>query len=627
MKSLSLAIILSFVGFCGFAQEEYEWKKSDEKLAVQFYQEGEYAKARPLLQDLIKGGKEHLSDYYFDCLVKLNDFKEAEKFVKKRIKKSEVPSVTRVDLVYVYDLSGEGKDKEKEIEYILDHLPVNEVGIAAVAGAFERRDMEEEAMETYLAGRKRLNGDFLFAKPLAELYSAKGEMQKMAEEYINFLKVSPTGDDVVKTAFAKHIEKQASYEIIKNSLIKEIQQNPGIPQLVDVLSWTFVSKKEFYSAFIQLKALDKRLREGGKRLNELARICRTNKEFATAEKCYAYILEQGQGLPYFYQAKLGIIDTKYERITLGKEQSEEDFLAVEADFVKFTNERAIPANERWKAFIRLAEIRAVYLGKYAEAIKGLEEIENSPRIDLNTRGRIKIDLGNYYMLSDDIWEASLKYSQVEKLFKDHPLGHESKYLNAKLSFYRGEFEWAKAQLDVLKGSTSELIANDALQLSLLIQDNLALDTITTPLELYATADKFIFMHRYDDANLVLDTLMEFFPGHSLRDEILMSKGNISVKKKEFDKALEFYKDVYTTHSADILADDALYAAANILQYTLGKEEEALKLLDVLVFGYLDSIYGVDAKKRYRVLIEKYPSSGDDEAEKLFNGDSDASENP
>lgn len=623
MKLLPL-ILLSLMGLSSLAQEEYQWKKSDEKLAVQFYQEGEYAKARPLLEDLVKDGKDHLSDYYFDCLVQLNDFKEAEKFVKKRIKRSDVPSVTRVDLVYVYGLSGEGKQKEKEIDFILEHLPVDEIGVAAVAGAFERREMEEQAMETYLAGRKRLNGAFLFAKPLAELYSKQGEMAKMADEYISFLKVTPTGGDVVKTAFATHIEKDASYEIIKNSLIKEIQANPGIPQLVDVLSWTFVSKKEFYSAFIQLKALDKRLREGGKRLNELAKVCRTNKEFATAEKCYAYILEQGQGLPYFYQAKLGIIDTKYERITLGSEQSKEDFLAVEADFVKFTNERAIPANERWKAYIRLAEIRAVYLGKYAEAIKGLEEIENSPRIDLNTRGRIKIDLGNYYMLSGDIWEASLKYSQVEKLFKDHPLGHESKYLNAKLSFYRGEFEWAKAQLDVLKGSTSELIANDALQLALLIQDNLALDTITTPLELYATADKFIFMQRYDDANLVLDTIMEFFPGHTLRDEILMAKGNIAVKKKDFEKALEFYRDVYTSHSTDILADDALYAAANVLEFTLKKEEEALKLLDVLVFNYLDSIYGVDAKKRYRALVEKYPSS---KQEEFFNEGLEKNENP
>ncbi|MCB0738862.1 MAG: hypothetical protein KDC92_15240, partial [Bacteroidetes bacterium] len=517
----------------------------------------------------------------------------------------------QVDLVYLHHLAGNEEEKDKEANKILDDLPSNTVQIQAIAGAFERREFPAYAFATYQQGRKVLGDKYAFSKAIAEQYAAQGDMQKMIDEYVVFLIQSPSSTDVVKSAIANEIDDVTRYNTIKTALIKSIQEYSQYPQLVDVLSWTYVSKREFYAAFIQLKSLDVRLSEAGRRLIELAEVCRTNIEFKTAEKCYDYVLGLGSSMPYYYQAKLGLIDTKYQRLTLGKIPENDELVELEGDFKSFVQERAIPAHERWEAYIRLAELQAVYLGKYSEAIQGLEEIENSPRIDQNTRGRIKIDIGNYYLLSGDIWEASLKYSQVEKLFKDHPLGHEAKFMNAKLSFYRGDFEWAAAQLKVLKGSTSELIANDALQLSILIQDNLALDTIKTPLELYANAEKFIFMKRFDDALLVLDTILEFFPGHSLSDEILLAKGRIQFRKGNYDDALKHLNEVFTTYAFDILADDALYLAANILQYQQGKEQEAKELLGMIIFNYKDSIYGVDARERYRTLQLKYPDKEGD----------------
>lgn len=586
--------------------QEHNWKDTDEELAIQFYQNGEWAKARPLFEDLLKDGNEHLNSYYFDCLVKLEDFKEAERFVKKLIRKSDATGVLMVDLAYVYFLQGDDKALEKQVDDISDEIPASEPRIQAIASAYERRGFDDYAFDTYLQGRKILNNPSAFTNQLATLYADRGEIAKMTEEYLQFLVDNPSATDVVKTAFAKHLQEDGDFDIMKNTLLKRIQANPQESKLVDVLSWLFVSKGEFLAAYMQLKALDKRLNEGGKRLHELAKVCIDNKEYNVAEKCYTHIVEQGRSVPYFYVAKLGLIDVKYLKVTQQAQHSTEELLAIEKDFEAFVSDNGIPVHERWEAYLRLAEIRAVYLGKYQEAIDGLEEVEESPRVTQTTRGRVKIDLGNYYLLMGDMWEASLKYSQVEKMFRDHPLGHEAKFLNAKLAFYRGEFDWAKAQLDVLKGSTSELIANDALQLSLLIQDNLALDSITTPLELYAKADKFIFMHRYDDAVKVLDTIINFFPKHSLHDEILMAKGRIYQKKNLPDSALVFYKEVFTSYPDDILADDALYRAANILQYDVGKEQEALKLLDFLIFNYTDSVYGVDARERYRVLRQRYP---------------------
>jgi len=249
----------------------------------------------------------------------------------------------------------------------------------------------------------------------------------------------------------------------------------------------------------------------------------------------------------------------------------------------------------------LAHIKAFYLGKIDESISLLEEAKELPGVYDKLAAIIKLELGDVLLLKGEIWDASLLYSQVELDFKEDPLGHEAKFRNAKISYYTGDFDWAQAQLNVLKASTSKLISNDAIDLSLLITDNLALDTITEPMLMFAQADLLAYQNQIDQAIVKMDSIMTEWPGHSLTDDILMLKAEIYSKRDNYEKAEEFLQRVIDFHFHDILADDAVFQLAEIYDYVYEDHERAKELYQQILTEFPGSLYAVEARKRFRQL--------------------------
>ena len=206
----------------------------------------------------------------------------------------------------------------------------------------------------------------------------------------------------------------------------------------------------------------------------------------------------------------------------------------------------------------LAHLEAFYLNDLEKAIDLLNTMIQYPGVDLVTASRAKVSLADFYLMRGEIWEATLLYAQVDKAFKDDLLGQEARFKNAKLSYYNGDFEWAQAQFEVLKASTSKLIANDALDLSVFIMDNLGLDTTAIPLQMYSKSDLLIFQNRFDEAFAKLDSLVSIFPQHDLEDDVWYAKAQVYSKKKAYDQAIQMYELILTQYPDEIRADNALF---------------------------------------------------------------------
>ena len=217
------------------------------------------------------------------------------------------------------------------------------------------------------------------------------------------------------------------------------------------------------------------------------------------------------------------------------------------------------------------------------------------------KAQIKMQLADIYVLGDDIWEASLLYMQVDKDFKFEAIGNEAKYKNACIFYYDGEFNYAQAQLNVLKESTSKLIANDAIQLSVAITDNFGLDSNFQAMFWFAQSELLIEQHKYKEAFSLMDSIRINFPYHSLADEMLMRKGKAMEMQGKWQDAVAYYEDVLTFHSRDILADDALFRIADIKETILGDKEQALASYKRLLIDYRSSLFGAEARKRVRIL--------------------------
>ncbi|HSG68245.1 MAG TPA: tetratricopeptide repeat protein, partial [Bacteroidales bacterium] len=249
----------------------------------------------------------------------------------------------------------------------------------------------------------------------------------------------------------------------------------------------------------------------------------------------------------------------------------------------------------------LAHIQAFHLDKVDEAIANLNLAIAVPGPENLPRAQCKLELADIYLFQGEIWEATLLYSQVEKTFKNEPIGHMAKLKNARLTYYIGEFAWAKAQLDVLKSATSKLIANDALELSLLIADNIEADSSYAGLFLYAQADLLTYQNKLDEAFMKLDAINILGGWHPLFDEVLFQKAEIRIQQGRYEEADSLLQKLYISYPDDILGDDALYRRARLQQEIFKDSSTAMALYQELLTNYPGSIFTIDARKRFRAL--------------------------
>mgnify|MGYP006266140517 CR=1 FL=1 len=575
-----------------------------EQLAIQFFQDGKYQQAANLFADLFetRPSSSYMYEYYFQSLLQGEEFRTAEKMLKEQIRSQSDPGPYQVDLGYLYKLADDPRKSERAYEKALGNMPANESRILQVANTFYRRGELDYAVKAYQRGRKLMEDPSAFRFQLANVYAEAGEKKAMIGEYLDALQ-EPTGQlSYVKNRLQRHFGAEEYEASLRQQLLRRIQNQPDNPRYAELMSWYYIQKEDYEAAFRQLKAMDRRTQGGKKeKMLHLANVAARNGAFETAALVYEYIIEEEERGALYLRARMQLMDVRYQKIKTRDSIPREELELLEGNISDFLGTYYNRLEKKGDLVEKLAEIKAVYLGHVPEAIRLLENQLQKGDFGKAAQARLKLALGDYYLLEGDPWEATLYYGQVEKMFRDHPLGHEAKFRGAKLAFYRGDFDFAQAKLNVLKGSTSELIANNALELSLLIQDNLGLDTTTAALELYADADLLIYKKRYDQALDSLAALQQRFPGHMLTDEVLFAQARIYEARRQYRKAIERYQEVVDYQKNDLLADNALYRIGRLYEDKLKRPDQAFKAFETLIFDHPGSVFVVDARERFRRL--------------------------
>jgi tetratricopeptide (TPR) repeat protein len=572
------------------------------KLAQQYYQDGEFEKAAVLYERLYN--QSNFNDYYFDryveCLMAMDDYDNCEKVIKKQLKRSP----KNVQLYVTYGKLFERQimdDKAKEqYNLAIETLPADQFVITKLANSFMRLTKYELAIATYERGAKLVKDEQVFAYNLGELYRRKGDTAKMIESYLNSVAANPTRLNNIQTIFQRNFAK-SDYDELQLQLYNRIQEEPNADYYPEMLAWTFIQKKDYPSALRQVRALDRRFKENGGRVFHLSRTAANDGDYETAISGYQYIIDNKGGTStYYLDAKQAVLRCKRMQLVEGYDYTMDDLRVLESEYESFLDEfgrTKLTAN----IILELAELEALYINDLDKSIQLLQEMIEYPNVNPIIQARGKIRLADYYLMQDEIWEATLLYSQVDKAFKEDPLGHEARFRNAKLSYFAGDFQWAQAQFDVLKASTSKLIANDALDLSVFIMDNLGLDTTAEAMQLFADAEMLVFQNKFDGAFAKLDSLSTLFPDHSLKDDQLYLKAKIYTKQKEYDKAIAAYENIIENHAEEIRADNSIYELAQLYENQLDELEKAKALYETLFIDYSGSTFAVEARKRYRVL--------------------------
>ncbi len=620
LKHIPLFFLLIFSLQMAVAQNQPTQLQTSTKLALSYYNAKEFEKAAPLLLEVYELSK---NNYYFrlylTSLIELQRFDEAESRIKNELKKLRSPS-PELQIHWGYLLKVQGKKKEAEQKYseALDMTPADKPNILMVANAFTQWQEYEWTKKVYQKGRHE-NPEEHFSYELALAYMYLRDYEQMMEEYLNLIAQDEKQLQRVESALSSAMRIDVDNNLrtgFRTQVLKRIQAEPGVIGYNRLLIWFFLQEKQFAGALRQSIALDKRTGEEDMPIFQLGQMALNNKTYNEAERAFSYLVEKGENAPLFIPAYGQKIHASYLRFTNENNHSREDAEKLAAMF-----EEGLEVLGYIVATLELtndyAHLLAFYLDDTEKAISVLEKGLKIPRLRPEQSGMLKTEMADIYIYSGDPWEATLLYSQVIDANKNNILGDDVKLKKALLGYYMGNFSWAKAQLDVLKASTSKFTANDAMELSMLIGNNLNLDTTTVPLQMFARADLLFFRNKDIEALATLDSIADIYPYHSLLENILLRKAKIEIEQNNYEAAAGHLQEITDNHSYGLLADRALFMLAELNNYNLGEKEKAKELYRLMLTRYPGSVFTDESREKFRELREIYPDVLNIPQEELF----------
>ena len=534
-----------------------------------------------------------------NTLLKTKQYGAADKAIKKLIRQNPASLKYQLMQCRVYKEEGQPENARKTFDRFLHSLPKDEAAIRELASDLYQSADYDLAIETFLEGRNVLNNNQAFVFELLSLYRFKKDKIRLTDEYLNALPSMPQLLQQAETVFPSVFESNSDYLNLQNALLKRIQKDPQNESYAKLLIWQYVQQKEYDMALRQLIAQDKRVKDDGAILFQHAQVFAANKAYDTAIKAYTYLLSKGKENEYYLPSKLASVDAQYQLLLSGKSSIKD--IAVLADQYSGILDEYGKNTKTLFALRKLANLEAYYLQSPKKAETALETALQVPGVANTERGEIKLELGDIYVLTGQPWEAILQYGQVAKEFENQNIGTEAKYRSARLSFQQGNFGYAKSQADVLKASTEQLIANDALNLSLLISDHLETATDTLALKMYAAAQLLQFRNLPAAAIAKLDSISILYPKHSLTDDILMFKSGIYIKNKDYATAATLLKELIGHSEKGNWADEALFTLAGLYEDQLNDHEQAKILYQKLITDFPGSMFVAEARKHFRKL--------------------------
>lgn len=576
-------------------------QQTQEQMASYYFSQGAYDQAVELYESLYD---RTANKFYYQMLlrsyVELGEYRKAESLIGKRIKKNPKDLTLQVDMGNLYQRKGDSKKARRAYEKAVELVGVDARQASDLVQAFDQANQVDYAIQVYRRLRENTHNRYLFVAEMAALHGRRGDYNSMVAEYFDLLDHSPGSMESIQVSLQRMMhdgDEVLVSEALRNVLMDRIQLQPNNVQNVEMMLWFTLQQKDFDFAMSQAKAIDRRFPDQqGEAVMRVARVAHSNEAYDVARDGYSYLVKKGTQHPYYMESRLSDLQVSFAQVT-AQRSGDAELKALKERYESAIDElgKRVETVPLMRDYARLL---ANYLNDLQSAADVLYDILDLEKLPARQRDEVKLDLGDLLLVAGDVWEASLLYMQVEKANKQDVLGSMAKFRNAKLSYYNHDFEWAKSQLDVLRSSTSKLIANDAMELSLLISDNMEQDSTFDMLEIFADADLLLYRNQLDAAWLRFDEISHRTLSHPLLDEVLMRKAQIRVRQLRYDDADTLLGQLYAFYPDDVLADDALFLRAEICERHLQRLDKAQECYARILTDYPTSVYVEQARKRY-----------------------------
>ncbi|MGK0253409.1 MAG: tetratricopeptide (TPR) repeat protein [Mariniflexile sp.] len=567
----------------------------DDSNAKEYYKNGDFEKALHEYKELYAQSSSNIN--YITQIIsthqQLEQYDEAELFLVELMERINYPAFI-VELGYNYQLKNDLENANSCYSKALASIDLNPNNVFSVARGFQGHSLLNDAIIAYEKAMI-LKPDYNFNLQLAQLYGEQGDIEKMFTSYVDFAESNPISLGNIKRAINDFISENSENEnnvIFRRIILKKLQQEPNL-LWNDLLSWLFIQQKDFKKAFAQERAIFNRQPESLLRIEELGAIASNENELEIAKEIYTFITETAQDLDTLLEAHYNLVQLET------KQSLKENYDIIDANYQELFKKFGT-FSQTLKLQIAYAHFLAFYKNETPKATTFLEKTLELPLTELQ-QAEVKLELGDILVLQEKFNDALIYYTQIQRNLKNSTISQQARYKVAKTSYYKGDFKWAESQLKILKASTSQLIANDALDLKLLITDNKYQDSLHIALKLYAKADLLSFQNRNEESIVLLDKILNEHKTEPIIPQALFRQAELFEEKAQFDKAEANYEAIIANYRDGILVDDAYFKLAELYEKLLNQPEKAKYLYEKIIFDYADSIYFVDARKRFRAL--------------------------
>jgi tetratricopeptide (TPR) repeat protein len=568
----------------------------NEQLAQYYYDKGDFEKAKISYEQLLNASPSN-TQYFLrtiECYQQLQQFANAEKAILERYNRYK-QGVFLVEMGYNFQLQKNESKAKSYYDQAIEKIKTNPNDVYGIANSFEKKVLLEYALKAYQTAMT-IQPNYNFNFQIGMLYGQLGKTDLMIDLLLTESFKNPQNTNLIQAQLSRFMngenDSTAFKDAMRKILILKTQQNQDV-FWNHYLSWFYVQQKEFGKAFIQEKAIYKREPESLTSILNLSQFALNEDDTDTASEILNFILLNTRDQDLLIRTNASLMQIKIDKA------SEIEYPAISAEL-----EHLLATYGISPFTLSLQIIQAHFLAfNLKKTEEGKAVIKKTLELNLNEyqKADAKMELGDILLLEEKFNQALIYYSQIQLDLKNDVMSHEASLKAAKTSYFKTDFEWALKQFKELKSANTQLIANDALEYFLLINDNTVADSTQTALKQFAKGDFLLYQNKKPEAIVQFQNILKSFKGQEIEAVTMLRLGKIYESLKDYNSALSQYQQVIDNHSDGIYVDEALFFSAEIYNDELKDTEKAKPLYEKVIFNHQDSIYFVDARKKYREL--------------------------
>ena len=567
------------------------------ELAYSYYRNSEYEKAIMLYKPLHEKNKirRDYFKYLLTCYQQTENFDIATALIEQQMQDFPNLKYLNIELGYNYQLQDQHEKAKEYYDTALNLIKTNPNLVYTIGQSFRENHLLDYALQSYKTAifiNPKLNTKI----QLAQIYGEKGELEEMFSSYLDLIEKNEKYQPTVQRYIGQFITDDPynkSNLLFKKLLLQRSINNPK-NSYNSLLSWLYIQQYQYGKALIQEKSVYIRSHNNINKIIEIGKLAYDNKDLITTSRAFQFIIDNSSNKNDLIEAHNYLIQTQIVNAVSDKELD-----IIKLQFHELFKEYGINSTTITLQ-LSYADFLTFQLHQPEKAIEILKKAQVFARSAFQ-KGSLKIKQADILVYTNQFNQALILYSQVQTDLKNSVLAQEARFKVAQTSYFKGDFEWAQTQLTVLKSSTSQLIANDALDLNLIITNNNKKDSVQNALKMYAAAELLSFQNKDQQAIDTLNLVLQNFKGQPIEDDALFKQAELFIKTKNIELAENNYLKIIKINKESVLADDAHYMLAKLYQNQLYDPEKAKEFFQKIIFNYPSSIYLVDARKQFRIL--------------------------